>query len=161
MNSISSSISNKWVKRFLVMAKDYAAFSKDPSTKVGAIVAYGNDQLSQGYNGLAANMYDDEMILNNREKKLAFIQHAEYNAIFKALRHNTSLAEATIYVTAPPCMSCMKLINSADIFEVVYLAPSDDFKLRYEREIELMYEFAQLTGIVITEVGSIEDIKVD
>jgi deoxycytidylate deaminase len=41
----------KWDRRFLELARHVAAWSKDPSTQVGAVVAEGKRVVSLGYNG--------------------------------------------------------------------------------------------------------------
>ena len=52
MKGISSLSMNKWYKRYLKLAAEVAQWSKDPSTKVGAVVVGSKGQiLSQGYNG--------------------------------------------------------------------------------------------------------------
>lgn len=147
--SISECVSNKWVFRFMAMAKTYASFSKDPSTKVGAIISKGNTQLGQGYNGFPSNIPDSPEYLDDREVKLAFIHHAEYNAVTRAMYSSISLTNATIYVTAPPCTACAKLINLSGITEIIYLPAGVDFEERYRRDIELMTKFCGLTGIKV------------
>ena len=45
---------------------------------------------------------------------------AEANAITKVARSGNSSKDATLYVTASPCMECAKLIIQAGIKRVVY-----------------------------------------
>lgn len=42
---------NKWDKRFLELAAFIAEWSKDPSTKCGAVITDGKQIVSQGFNG--------------------------------------------------------------------------------------------------------------
>ena len=45
-------MNKKWKKRYLKLAKEISTWSKDPSTKVGAIIVGSKGQvISQGYNG--------------------------------------------------------------------------------------------------------------
>ena len=45
-------MNEKWDLRFLEMAKLVSTYSKDPSTKIGAIITQGKKLVSMGYNGL-------------------------------------------------------------------------------------------------------------
>jgi len=45
----------KWALRFLGLASYISKWSKDPSTKVGAVIAQGNRIVSLGYNGFPAS----------------------------------------------------------------------------------------------------------
>ena len=51
--------STKWDNRFLVLAKLIGSWSKDPSTKVGAVIVdQDNKIVSVGYNGFPKNISD-------------------------------------------------------------------------------------------------------
>ena len=63
-------MSIKWDLRFLNLAQHIAEWSKDPSTKVGAIIASpDNKVISMGFNGFPQSMSDSAECLNNREEK--------------------------------------------------------------------------------------------
>ena len=65
----------KWDKRFLGMAQLVSIWSKDPSTKVGAVITDGTKKIiSLGYNGLPQWVDDNEEILSNREEKYKYIK---------------------------------------------------------------------------------------
>ena len=90
---------NKWVKRFFRLANEVATWSKDPSTKVGAVIVGENKQIiSQGYNGFPRGVDDTEERYNNREIKYKMVVHAEMNAILNALYNGSSVKGATLYV---------------------------------------------------------------
>lgn len=109
----------KWDIRFLRMAKEVASWSKDPSTKVGAVVANQKKFVSAGYNGFPPEIEDKPEDLNNREVKLSKTKHAEWNAIKFAER---PIEGYTIY-TWPlmPCCNCAEEIVKARIKRVVSL----------------------------------------
>jgi dCMP deaminase len=46
--------------------------------------------------------------------------HAEANAIAQAAKNGIPTVDASIYVTLEPCLSCLKLLISAGIYEVLY-----------------------------------------
>ena len=83
---------NKWYKRYLNLAKEVSTWSKDPNTKVGAVVVGSKGQiLSQGYNGFPRGIKDTNDRLNDREKKYKFVVHAEQNCIYNATLNGVSL----------------------------------------------------------------------
>lgn len=109
-------MSDKWEGRFLGMAELVGGWSKDPSTRVGAVIADRfNRVVSLGYNGPPRGVEDDPGIC--RDKKLLRTIHAEQNAILFAAR---PLQGATIYVTRHPCARCAAFIAQAGLSRVVY-----------------------------------------
>ena len=108
---------SKWDRRFLELAKFVSQWSKDPSTKVGAVIAYNKRIISVGYNGFAQHTDDSPERYNNREEKYRRIVHAECNAMHFAER---SIAGFTLY-TYPfmPCSVCAGHIIQRGIARVV------------------------------------------
>jgi dCMP deaminase len=109
---------NKWDLRFLDLAKLVSGWSKDPSTKVGAVIVDGDNRVvSIGYNGFPIGINDDDERLNNRELKYKMIIHAECNALMFA---NTNLVGYTMY-TYPfmPCPKCASMIIQSGITRVI------------------------------------------
>jgi dCMP deaminase len=111
----------KWEERYLAIAKEVASWSKDPSTKVGAVIIGDKGQiLSQGYNGFPRGIDDDEYRLSVREIKLSLIVHAEMNAIYNATYSGVCLDNATLYVYGLPiCSECAKGIIQVGISKIV------------------------------------------
>ena len=63
----------KWDERFLRMAKEVSTWSKDPSTKVGAVGVDINRRIKcTGYNGFPRSIRDDSR-LDDRDSKYASI----------------------------------------------------------------------------------------
>jgi dCMP deaminase len=107
----------KWDYRFLDLAEFISSWSKDPSTKVGAVITDKNNRIiSIGYNGFPQNITDDER-LEDRDTKYKIIIHGEMNAILFAGR---SLNNCTLY-TYPfmPCPRCAGIIIQAGITRIV------------------------------------------
>ena len=73
---------DKWDQRFMDLANFVAAWSKDPSTQVGAVIANPHTKrvVSMGYNGFPSGVGDHDHRLENREIKYEMIVHAETNA---------------------------------------------------------------------------------
>lgn len=107
----------KWDLRFLELAKLISSWSKDPSTKVGAVITNGIKVVSIGYNGLPMSVRDDPELLNNREEKYKYIIHGEMNAILTA---KCDLHGFTLY-TYPflPCTNCASMTIQTGIKRVV------------------------------------------
>ncbi len=103
--SKSGSVSDKWDDRFLNLAKFVAEWSKDPSTKVGAVIVRPDRTVaSVGYNGFPRGVLDHVDRYSDRDTKYAMVVHAENNALINARQ---SLEGCTLYVTPlPPCTQC-------------------------------------------------------
>lgn len=114
---------NKWDERFIEMAKLVATWSKDPSTKVGAVVVDGNRVVSLGFNGFPRGTDDAPELYDNRERKYRRVLHAEQNAIAFAQR---KLDWCTIYITHAPCSRCVAQIIQEGIKRVVCPNPWSD-----------------------------------
>lgn len=118
---------NKWTRRYLDMAKEVATWSKDPSTKVGAVAVGSKGQiLSQGYNGFPRGVKDFRQRYEVREEKYKYVVHGEMNAIYNACHTGASLDGATLYVTGlPVCSECAKGIIQVGISKVIMEYPKD------------------------------------
>ena len=106
-----------WDTRMLLHAAFISTFSKDPSTKVGAVIADAQHRVvSQGYNGFPQGIQDDHR-LDNREEKYPIVLHAEENAVIFAQR---SLNNCTLYsFPIMPCSTCAAKLIQAGISQVV------------------------------------------
>ena len=93
--------SDKWHKRFMEVAELVSTWSKDPSTKVGAIVVGPDREIrSTGYNGLVRGVDDKKPERLERPTKYDFFEHAERNAVYNACLIGASLKGCVIYVTS-------------------------------------------------------------
>lgn len=114
-------VDNKWDSRYLKLAYEVAQWSKDPSSKIGAVTVGAKGQvLSQGFNGFPRGLKDDFTRLHDREVKYKYVVHAEMNAIYNATYNGTSLDGATLYVYGLPiCSECAKGVIQVGIKRVV------------------------------------------
>lgn len=106
-----------WNRRFLELAIFISTWSKDPSTKVGAVIVDENRRIvSTGYNGFPIGVHDDESRLVTKDVKYKMILHAEENAIMFAKR---DLSKCSLYISSlPPCSHCAGLIIQSGIKNV-------------------------------------------
>lgn len=112
--------SDKWHKRFMEMAQLVKTWSKDPSTKVGAVVVGPDREIrSTGYNGIVRGVNDDLPERLERPTKYDFFEHAERNAVYNACLIGASLKGCVIYVTSMPCPDCARAIIQSGIKMVV------------------------------------------
>lgn len=114
-------ISTSWHKKYLLLAKHISSWSKDPSTKVGAVAIGGVGQiLATGYNGFPRNIADHQERLNNRDQKYKYVVHAEMNCIYNATHNGISLKDSVLYVYGlPVCSECAKGVIQTGIKMVV------------------------------------------
>ncbi len=104
--------------RSLRMAAIWAENSYCQRRKVGALVVKEKMIISDGYNGAPSgfeNVCEDAHGVTH-----PYVLHAEANAITKLARSGNNSDQATLYVTASPCIECAKLIIQAGIRRVVY-----------------------------------------
>ena len=120
----------KWDIRFLELAKHVAYWSKDPSTRVGAVIAdQQNRIISLGFNGPPAGTLD---LPRDRDSKLRRTIHAEANAMHFA---NRDVKGCSIYITHPPCAHCTSHIIQRGITRIVYIKGSQEFEERWAADI--------------------------
>ena len=105
-------------QRYLKMAEIWAQNSYCKRRKVGALLVKDKMIISDGYNGTPSGFENNCEDENNVSKP--YVLHAEANAISKVARSHNSSDNATLYVTASPCIECAKLIVQSGIKRVVY-----------------------------------------
>lgn len=113
-------MNTKWYQRFLSMARHVSEWSKDESTKVGAVVFTPRHAvLSVGYNGMVRGMDDDNPAYHERPLKYHLFEHAERNAIYNAAEHGIKLSGMLLACTHFPCSDCARAIVQSGITTLV------------------------------------------
>jgi len=133
----------KWDRRFLELAEFVSKWSKDPSTKVGAVIVDKDRRVvSVGYNGFPAGIKDDERLLD-RETKLDIVVHAEINAL--SFANKKSFKDCTVY-TYPmfPCSRCCAQLIQNQVSRIVSVK-SDTSK--WKKSIELSQRLCEEKGV--------------
>lgn len=109
-----------WDHYFMGTAAMVAAKSKDPSSKVGAVIVKDKTIISTGYNGLPRGCNDTISERYMRPLKYKWITHAEENAILNGHRNGLSMTDSAIYVMPLyPCAKCTGAIIQAGIKRVI------------------------------------------
>lgn len=93
-------MSAKWDQIWLDDALSVARKSKDPSTRVGAVIVRDNDKIAEGWNGFPRGIADTHERYNDRDMKLKLVVHGEMNAVLNACRMGVSVKFSTVYVVA-------------------------------------------------------------
>ena len=142
---------NKWDSRWLEIAGVVSTWSKDPSTKIGAIAVKDKRLVSTGYNGFPRGIQDYDDRWNNREEKYKYVVHAEMNCIYNANYHNQSLKGSTMYIVGlPVCHECAKGIIQAGVVRVV--AEFKDAPLKWARSTEITEKMFKEAGIIYDQI---------
>lgn len=155
-------MSERWDRHFLGMAHYHSNLSKDPSTRVGAVII-GPDReiLSAGFNGFPRGIEDTPERLNDRDMKLKLIVHAEMNALLAAARTGMRLKGCSLFLAAtddsgevwggPPCTRCAVEIIQVGITEIVSY-PIKSAPSRWHADLELSKKLIWEAGIKYREL---------
>ena len=137
---------SKWDDRFLQLAATVASWSKDPSSKVGAvIVSPDRGMVIPGYNGFPRGIDDRESRFLDKSWKLSVILHAEMNAVLTAKQ---DLKGWHMYVTHHPCSNCSSVMVQAGIASVHYYT-NQDFETRWADSLKIAREILSEGGLSI------------
>lgn len=135
-------MSNKY---FLDIAKTVAKKSKDPNTKVGAIIVTQGRVQSTGYNGYVTGALDIILPKNAPDKYEYFI-HAEINALLAAVKSGILIDTTTIvYLTHSPCPNCVRLMWQAGINKFIVKNLHSTCE-KYKDMLDLYVQIEKITG---------------
>jgi dCMP deaminase len=135
-----------WYSYFKNISDIVALKSKDPDTKVGAVIVGPEKEIvSTGYNSFPRGINDDVESRKERPEKYFWMAHAELNSIVNAARNGVSTKGCSIYTTSDvPCNDCAKAIINAGIKNVFCVKNggprSDKWKEQEARSIEMFNE---------------------
>ena len=110
-----------WDKKFLDLCDHISTWSKDKSTKVGAVIVNDrNKVISLGYNGFPIRFDDNVSDRHERPQKYSYTEHAERNAIYSAAELGVSVRGCTMYLSRFPCPDCARAIIQSGISTLAY-----------------------------------------
>ena len=110
-----------WDEYFMTLAYLVSMKSKDPSTRVGAVIVGEDKEVrGTGYNGLPRGIADKLDRYEDKGYKYLSSNHAEENAILHCARIGIATKNCSIYSPWIPCARCAKIIIQAGIKEVIY-----------------------------------------
>lgn len=159
----------RWDNHFMGLALAHARMSKDPSTKVGAVIVGPDREIrSSGFNGFPRGILDAPERLADRDTKLGLVVHAEMNAVLNAARVGIPLKGCTMYLSCtdstgmvwggPPCTRCtVELIQSG--ITAVVSQPFKTVPSRWKDDIEKARAILMEAGVSYREVTGTEGIE--
>lgn len=137
---------DKWDKWFLGMAEYVSTASKDPSTKVGAVIVRPDRTVaSVGYNGFPRGIEDSPERLNHRETKYKYVVHGEMNAIANC---KEDMKGFTLY-TWPffTCSVCALHVIQHSIKRVVAHGTPELLRNRWDDSLNIAREIYTEAGV--------------
>lgn len=137
---------NRWHDYFFRLCEINASMSKDPSTKVGAVIVRPDRTIaSMGWNGFPRGVADTPEHYADRPTKYAMTVHAEANAILSA---HEPVRGYTLYVTPlQPCANCTGLIIQSGIAKVIARIPTDVDVSRWDESFKLSRQMLVDAGL--------------
>ena len=114
---------SSWDRRFLAVAMQVSCWSKDPSSKMGAVIANSDHRLvTLGYNGFPKQVEDTKSRRHNKNVKYELVVHAEVNALLIA---GSAALGGTVYLYGPRpiCARCAGILIQAGIKRAVAIRP--------------------------------------
>lgn len=147
-----------WDQKFLRLALEIASWSKDQSTKVGAVIVGADREIiSTGYNGMCRGIDDNVPERHVRPGKYMWFEHAERNAIYNAARIGISVKGSTIYVTSLPvkfpcCADCGRGIIQSGIVRVVQEPFAGD-AARWKDSCDVTMQMFSEAGIILDNIS--------
>jgi dCMP deaminase len=114
-----------WDTWFMGLVYDVAKKSKDPSTKIGAVIVRDNRPILFGYNGIPRKVKDlpERMV---RPVKYKWTEHGERNALYCGARFGIATENAIMYTQSIPCADCARGIINCGISKIIVHKQTED-----------------------------------
>lgn len=143
-----------WDQRFLDLAEHIAQWSKDPSTKTGAVIVAPDRRIvSLGYNGFPRGYPDWPEIYADRERKYKIIVHCERNAMLFA---REPLVGCTLYTwPLASCSVCAAMVVQTGIKRCVAPKLPEHLRERWGADISLSKNIFEWGGVELVEAGRV------
>ena len=151
----------KWAGRMLTLAKEVASWSKDESTKVGAVITTKEGApVSWGFNGMPMGVDDTVPERHERPLKYKWFCHAERNALDLAPR---DVSDCVMFVTFSPCSGCAQSIIQRGIKTVVIDAnfTADKSPERWQEDMFVALEMMKEAQIDIRAAYPVTPVELD
>lgn len=109
-----------WDEVFMRDVYAIARKSKDPRTKIGAVLVHWDERsaFSRGYNGFPRRVVETTERWE-RPEKYFWVKHAEENSILNCARKGHATEGSVMFTQGVPCSNCAGDIIQAGIIEVV------------------------------------------
>lgn len=108
-----------WDEWFMKIMYLVASKSKDPKTKIGAVLVRDRRIISTGYNGLCRGVNDKIKERMVRPVKYSWFEHAERNSIYAAARYGIKTEGTIMFTNSVPCTDCARAVIQVGIVKVI------------------------------------------
>ena len=143
-----------WHEYFMSVAHLISRRATCTRGHIGAVIVRENNIMSTGYNGAPSGLphcnetncrifrstHPDGTVEENCVNTI----HAEINAIAQAAKHGVPIKDADIYITASPCIHCLKVLINVGIKTIYFDKPY---------KIENISELLRLSGVRLVNVS--------
>jgi dCMP deaminase len=147
--SMNKRTSDKWDRRYFLLAKFVSFWSKDSKAKVGAVLLDRKGwPIALGYNGFPAGVEDNVEKLEDGKLKNEMVVHAEQNTL---LCSGSRARRGTLYVFVKPvCPRCAVLIIQAGVSQVFGIQPDPERNPRSDthRRGQISLDMFEEAGVV-------------
>jgi dCMP deaminase len=125
-----------WDETFMHDVYWWARRSKDPRTKIGAVLVRWEDKVpvSHAYNGFARGVNDNVELRWERPEKYFWVSHAESNSILNCSTDGRSSKGTIMYTQGIPCADCANDIIQGKIIEVVVHKQWQEYEQKFQWE---------------------------
>lgn len=144
---IKSNVS--WDELFMRHVYLIASKSKDPRTKVGAVLVKDNVVVSEGYNGFARGVRDYKERYDDRELKYKFVVHAELNTVLNAAGLGRSVSNTTCYTQEVPCHECTKALIQAGVTKIIVHDGWPCHGGPWKESVKISHQMLREAGIIL------------
>jgi len=149
-----------WDEYFFRLMYLVSSKSPDPRTKIGAVLVRDKSIIATGYNGFAKGVKDCNERYKDREQKINFICHAEFNSIVISARFGISTKDCKIYTNGIPCNNCSKALIQGGVSEIIVHKQWPEFTNKnWVESVKISKIMLQESGIPIRIYDKFLDIK--
>jgi dCMP deaminase len=127
--------------------------SKDPSSKVGAVLVKDRKIIGTGYNGFPSGCDESKLPwardvaqLGWLNTKYPYVIHAEANALLNTVADSRA---CQMYVTMHPCNECAKLLIQGGVTQVMYLSD----KHRENEAFVAARKLLEISGVAVVKMN--------
>lgn len=147
-------MNDKWDLRFIGLAKHVSSWSKDQSTRVGAVIFDRDSRvISVGYNGFPRGVGDEPSRYADRELKYKMVVHAEMNAIIFAGCDLKGCSIATYPFMS--CSACAASIIQSGILRCVAPTLTEDLAARWQSSCDVATTMFRESGVELKLVDHV------
>lgn len=108
--------------------------SKDPRTKIGAVLVHDKHIVSSGFNGLPIGTNDFCQERFVKPEKTFWFEHAERNAIYTCARYGVKTEGAKMITNGIPCPDCARAIIQSGVCQVTVHKQWMDYEKKFNCE---------------------------